>query len=329
MSAAESRLTVRLPWQLPQWQRLSSLHSQERLPHALLLHGPPGVGKQQFALALAHYLMCEQPESGTACGHCRQCGFNRAGTHPDLKSVTPEEPGKAIKIDQVRELVEFLGRTAQQGGLKVTLVQPAEALNTNAANALLKSLEEPAGDTLLMLIADAPGRLLPTIRSRCQAVGFQAPEAGESSDWLASRGGIDLEEARAVLAETRGQPLTALELLQNDGLAQLRQLDADYVGMLEGRLSPLAVAERWQAQDFARVLDWLSRRLGELVSAAVAGTPLAEPWSGWAERVDPRALYALLDEVYRVQQQWRQGANPNRQLALEGLMLASCDKFHT
>ena len=328
--SAESQLASRLPWQGEQWQRLVGLHADSRMPHALLLGGPPGIGKQQFALALAQYMMCERPVSGTACGECRQCGFNRAGTHPDLKLVVPEERGRQIRIDQVREVVEFLSHTAQQGGYKVTVIRPAEAMNINAANALLKSLEEPTGNTLLILIADSPSMLLATIRSRCQIVTFPLPELGQAMTWLCSVLGTDSQEqAEALLAEAQGQPLAALELLHGDGLTRLRQLDSDFTAMLAGQQSPLGLAERWQDFELVDVLDWLGRRLSQSIAGAVAGVQLDARWEDVVRRTDPRSLYSVLDTVNLLRRQLGQGANPNRQLALENLLLVSCDKFHS
>lgn len=325
----DSQLASRLPWQGQQWQHLISLQSDNRLPHALLLGGPSGIGKRQFALALAQYIMCERPVSGTACGECRQCGFNRAGTHPDLKLVAPEERGRQIRIDQVRDVVEFLGHTAQQGGYKVTIIRPAEAMNINAANALLKSLEEPAGNTLLILIADSPSLLLATIRSRCQIVTFPLPERERALAWLGTVLGADnQQQAETLLAEAQGQPLAALELLHGDGLSRLSQFDGDFAAMLAGQQSPLGVAERWQEFELADILDWLGRRLAQSIAGAVAGAQMQDPWAGVARRCDPRSLYSVLDAVNLLKRQLGQGGNPNRQLALENLLLISCDKFH-
>ena len=136
----EQTLAVHYPWQGAQWSHCVELQRAGRLPHALLLAGPEGVGKRRFALALAQSLMCEQSGPQGPCGECRQCHFNLAATHPDLKLLTFEEKAKQIKVDQVRGLIDFFSQTAQQGGYKVTLIAPAEAMNINAAGA--KQLNE-------------------------------------------------------------------------------------------------------------------------------------------------------------------------------------------
>ncbi|MGK0440403.1 MAG: DNA polymerase-3 subunit delta', partial [Pseudohongiellaceae bacterium] len=139
-------------WHAVQWQHLADLCAANRLPHALLFAGPPGVGKLRFAKALAYSLLCEKPGYQTACGECKQCRLNQT-SHPDLKLIQPEEGARQIKIDQVRGVVQFIVQTSHAGGYKIIILSPAEAMNTNAANAVLKSLEEPTDNCLLILIS--------------------------------------------------------------------------------------------------------------------------------------------------------------------------------
>ena len=328
MDHAESAITIKLPWQEQQWQRIDDLFQNKKLPHALLLAGPNGVGKQRFALALAQYFMCESPSQGMACGQCRQCGFNLAGTHPDLKWVAPEEKARQIKIDQVRGLVEALGQTAQQGGYKICVLSPAEAMNINSANALLKSLEEPTANTLLLLLTDAPSQLLPTIRSRCQTVNFSLPSAEQSLAWLNTLvpSHISVDE---LLYEAAGRPLAALELLENEGLERLQQLNKDYLALVSGRISALSLAEKWLDHELGDILAWLSRQLSRLISGRVAGTAdISDAWQQLAAKTEPQNLFKLLDSVNQLTNSLNRGANPNRQLALEELLLESCEKFY-
>jgi len=162
------------PWQRPLWQGLLDRLRDGRLPHALLLSGPAGMGKQEFASRFSRAILCDSPnEDGSACGQCRGCQLMQAGSHPDYLLVAPEEEGKAIGIDAVRELARFQALKSQYGRQRVIQLQPADALNPNSANALLKTLEEPAGDTILLLTTDRPMALLPTIRSRCQKIIFR------------------------------------------------------------------------------------------------------------------------------------------------------------
>lgn len=342
MTVVENSLTVSLPWQVEQWQRLEQLRAEDKLPHALLLCGPAGTGKRRFALALAQYLMCAQPHAGQACGECRQCGFNRATTHPDLKLLQPEEKarqpkGKSqqpkemsrqIKVDQVRELVQFLGHTSQQGGYKVCIVTPAEAMNINASNALLKSLEEPAANTLLLLVSDCPSQLLPTIRSRCQSVNFPVPSLAEAVAWLSPQVSSG-QQAEALLAETSGQPIAALDLLASDGLGRRQQCDRDFLALATGRVTALALAEKWLEHEAGELLGGLSQKLSRFIRFRMGNTPLSEAWQQPVSRVAVKDLFNLLDKVNRLRVSIARGANPNKQLALEALLLESCDLFHS
>lgn len=170
------------PWQEPLWQQLAS---RPRHAHAYLLHGPAGIGKRDLAERLMARLLCQQPAGLEACGQCKACHLLAAGTHPDVFVLEPEEADKAIKVDQVRELVSFVVQTAQLGGRKVVLLEPVEAMNLNSANALLKSLEEPSGDTVLLLVSHQPSRLLPTVKSRCVQQVCPLPSLQQSLAWLA------------------------------------------------------------------------------------------------------------------------------------------------
>lgn len=315
-----------LPWQEGQWSHLIDAVKRSHLPHALLMAGVPGVGKREFALALAHFLLCDHPVPEGACGECRQCRFIRAGSHPDLKMVTPEEKGRQIRVDQVRGVVDFFSHTAQQGGFKITLIYPAESMNTNAANALLKCLEEPAGQSLLVLIADSPGRIPATIRSRCQQLRFPAPDASLCQSWLAQRLN-DTNLAQQLLQETPGQPLVALERASSQG--QFQQWDEEYLALLRGEHDALTLADQWQQWELPEILDWLARRISALVAGIVGGAPLAESWKPLVASANAASLYVLLDEIQLLNQQVMSGSNPNRQLALENLLLLSCDKFHS
>ncbi|MFO6082911.1 DNA polymerase III subunit delta', partial [Pseudomonas aeruginosa] len=157
------------PWQQALW---SQLGGRAQHAHAYLLYGPAGIGKRALAEHWAAQLLCQRPAAAGACGECKACQLLAAGTHPDYFVLEPEEAEKPIRVDQVRDLVGFVVQTAQLGGRKVVLLEPAEAMNVNAANALLKSLEEPSGDTVLLLISHQPSRLLPTIKSRCVQQGI-------------------------------------------------------------------------------------------------------------------------------------------------------------
>ncbi len=323
MDALDLDLARPLPWQAGLWQRLARQREAGQLPHALLLAGPEGVGKRRFAQALGAALLCQSPREGMACGDCRACGLVRAGTHPDWFWLAPEERGKAIKIDQVRELVEAMAQTAQQGGRKLAVLAPAEAMNRNAANALLKTLEEPSGSAVLMLITDSPARLLPTIRSRCQRLEFPVPPLSDSTAWLEPLAG-DAQRLALALSEAGQRPLLARQLLDGDGLEQRRALAGALVAVLSGRASPLALAEQWQQQDWETLLEWLQARLAQAIRTRTAGE-VADEMALALASVAPAMLFRFGDRLQALLRHSRAGGNPNRQLALETFLMDLCD----
>ena len=210
------------PWHT---QAASALSARSgRLPHALLFCGTEGTGKLAFAESLAGALLCERPGSeGGACGKCASCGWMEQGGHPDFRRLEPEilsespeaeespekkKPSLEIKIDQVREIAGFIAMTSHHGGAKVVLIHPAETLNINAANALLKNLEEPPAGTYFLLVSHRWHQLLPTIRSRCERITLPAPTPEAARRWLAEQ---KLPETELALAQAGGAPLLAVK----------------------------------------------------------------------------------------------------------------------
>lgn len=314
------------PWQLEPWQQLAQLAEANKLPHALMLAGPKGVGKRHFAEALAQRLLCQHPRGASACGQCRGCELNKAATHPDLLHLLPEEAGKAIKVDLVRELTEALGKTAQQAGYKVVILEPAEAMNTNAANALLKSLEEPAANTLLLLVSHSPSAVLPTIRSRCQLRSFAMPRQEQVLRWLSPLlAGRELQ-AEDLLAAARGAPLTALALLEGDALEEREQLLQQLTRVSLGQLSAIELAASWHQRDAIALMEWylsllhsLTRCLAGVFDNQAQRWPveLRERLSG----VQPALLHRYIEKVLQSKKLLHSGANPNKQLLWEELLL--------
>lgn len=279
-------------WCKPQWSQLMALGS--RLPHALLLAGPSGLGKREFAEALAARMLCERARGeAQACGECASCRLIAGDNHPDWITVRPEAleespddesaddegDGKAkstqIRIAQVRAVVERLGVGSHQGGYRVVLLYPAEAMNVDSANALLKSLEEPPPNTLFLLISDQPRKLLPTIRSRTRVLSFQQPPADEALAWLAQQGVRNAADALALCA---GSPLHARDLAGSRD-AQIQGQFVDDVAR-QALSSPLEVAARWDGwlkgkkkgepglTDLPTLVTWLQRWLADVALLA-------------------------------------------------------------
>ena len=242
------------PWHVELWNKLAARRARERLPHALLLCGPQGLGKRVFADALAAALLCQHPRSdATACGDCRACRLVQAGSHPDLVRVNLElrddgKPRTEIIVDQIRSLSERLALTPQFGGHQIALIDPADAMNISASNALLKTLEEPTPATLIVLVADQPSRLPATIRSRCQRIEFRVPAAAQAMEWLI-RQGTDARSATAALEAGGGNPGLALSWVRSGGLATREEVARDLRGLCSGKASMVEVANRWSKAD--------------------------------------------------------------------------------
>lgn len=313
------------PWQRALWQQLSG---RARHAHAYLLHGPAGIGKRALADHLVAFLLCQHPLDGAACGQCKACHLLAAGTHPDYFQLEPEEPEKPIRVDQVRELVQFVVQTAQLGGRKVVLLEPAEAMNLNSANALLKSLEEPSGDTVLLLISHQPSRLLPTIKSRCVQQACPLPNAEQSRAWLAAAfPGETPESLDELLVLAGGSPLTA-QRLQGQGVREQRALVVDGVKrLLKQQVAPGQLAESWNAIPLPLLFDWFCDwALGILryqLTRDEAGLGLADMRKVvqyLAEKSSQPKVLALQDWLLAQRQKVLNKANLNRALLLEALL---------
>jgi DNA polymerase-3 subunit delta' len=306
-----------LPWQDANWRQLMHLLDGDRLPHALMLTGLEGTGMRQFARSFAHFLLCESPQSASPCGSCPACELNRAATHPDFLVLEADKPGAAIKVGAVREIVAFGHATAQQGGYRVVLLSPPEAMNLSAANALLKTLEEPGEKTLLLLVSFAPSAVLPTIRSRCQVLTMSPPQPADSRAWLQQWVAADALELLHDFAPQ--QPLYALRL--ESALGDIRKVAESLIALTEGRGEPLQVASEWMSVDAVQLLSWLYQWLSAaclLSGAEGQGGDIARRLQrNWMAHSPATKLLDVLDELVQLRRQLMTGANPNRQLMLE------------
>jgi DNA polymerase-3 subunit delta' len=315
------------------WERVAGWLASGRLPHAVLITGRAGLGKGLFAEALAAGLLCQSPSGpARACGQCRSCGLLAAGAHPDLVRAEPAEAGKPIKVDQVRAVVGALALRAGLGGRKVALLLPADAMNRHAANALLKTLEEPPGDTVLLLVSHAPGRLPATVLSRCQRLVIAPPAAGPGQAWLEAQlpgAGHARPAAARLLDLAGGAPLAALALARADGLESFSRVERDVAGILSGEVEPLEAADRWRASGVALACRWSYRVAGALLRAAYdppgsgAGAPGAA--SG---RLPVRLLVQVMDRAVDTLRAIEQGAPLNDQLAIDRLACAWAEVGH-
>lgn len=269
-----------VPWLAAAWRQTTQRIAAGRVPHALLIAGPAGLGKRAFAQALVETLLCEaRKPDGHACGSCRGCTLLHAGSHPDFVRVGIAEDASEIKIDQLRQLCQRLSMTSQFGGLQVALLEPAEAMNVQAANALLKTLEEPAANTVIVLVADHAARLPATIRSRCQTLAARFPPRADALAWLAAHAVGDAE-APLLLDLAAGNPGLALSYARPEQEALRRSVLADLEALATRRGQPTEMAARWVkdqpdarlalAVDSVRLAAWRAR--GALPGDAARGS---------------------------------------------------------
>lgn len=262
-----------LPWHGKQWDGLRAALAAGRLPHALLLTGPDGIGLEEFALAFARALLCERapaPDGAEMpCGECRACVLSRAGNHPDILRVAPAEAGKQIRVDEVRALLEFMHLSSQSGRAKAAIIAPADAMNRNAANGLLKTLEEPPPGAVLMLCSHQPGRLPVTVRSRCQRLDFPGDCGAESCAWLAARLGVSQTAAADLLRRAAGAPFRAVALAESGIVQKQARLVEDLWRIRQQPDNPVPVAQQWADLGFPEVLAWLQTIMRDAAACRV------------------------------------------------------------
>ncbi|GAB2513672.1 DNA polymerase III subunit delta' [Lysobacter humi (ex Lee et al. 2017)] len=290
------------PWERRAYEGLVAAHSAGRLGHAQLIHGPARLGKRRVAERFANYLLCDAPGGVDPCGACRSCRQfaqrhqrdpqetrpDGSLAHPDghpghpdalfigyvlNEKSSPKKMRSEIVIDQMRELTQQLLITPQYGRARVALVEPADAIGTAAANALLKTLEEPVPGRYLLLVTSQPARLPATIRSRCQRVEFRLPPADEARAWLAAQGhaAADADEA---LTASRGHPGLADDWLRNGGLELRRGVGRDLQRLARGEASVQEVTGQWAdvqaAERVAHAADLVAQKAAGLTDPRTA-----------------------------------------------------------
>jgi DNA polymerase-3 subunit delta' len=236
------------PWQSSHWQHLLKRQQHRALPHALLLSGSSGSGKFEFALAFAEYLLCSNRQKDHACGQCQSCHWLSVGSHPDLLMMQPLEDSRIIKIDQIRQLSQDIVKTTQPQHYRVVVIEPAEAMNSAAANALLKNLEEPPSQVIFILVCHDRSLLPQTIQSRCQSYIFVPPAEEESRAWLLQQG-ISADQISKLLKLSEGLPLKALQLSQNNEANKIEKITGDLLALLEKRQTSAQLISTYSAEE--------------------------------------------------------------------------------
>ena len=308
---------LQYPWLEPPWHRWRAM--QRRQPHALLIHGPAGIGKRSLAEHIAQGLLCERSaEEGHPCGACNACRWFDDGNHPDFRLLVPEAlqttveseiegvdretgaksgkaPSREIRIDQIRAMDAFFNVGTHRGGHRVVLLYPADALNAASANALLKTLEEPPAGCVFLVVTSCIDEVLPTIRSRCAKLFVGRPEGAAAAAWLADHGVVDPE---AALADAGGAPLPALDAVVDPA----RPFRSSLIEALaSGRpIDPIALAEKCEKGGAANIALWLARWVADLLLCGSGNELRYHPRQGDAiRRVSAHADVHALHAFYR------------------------------
>ncbi|MBV8909656.1 MAG: DNA polymerase III subunit delta' [Gammaproteobacteria bacterium] len=293
-------LRVAPPWLAEHTATLRRALHAGRFPHALLIHEAPGAGGEWLAAWSAQLVLCQRAAQAP-CGECTGCRRVAALQHPDLDWLRPEGESRQIRIEQVRDLSADLALTSHAGGYKVAVMTPADALNRFAANALLKTLEEPPERTLLVLVATQPSRLPPTVASRCQRLRVRAPSREGSLAWLNEAcGPADWKAALDVLGEA---PMLAAQTDPGEVAAMGAESQRTLEELMRGEGDPAAAAERWARSEWAlRLLcfeNWLTERVRRAAAAGGFLTKMRDgPYLSEAGTfLNIRELFRLVDEV--------------------------------
>ncbi|HMN43308.1 MAG TPA: DNA polymerase III subunit delta' [Povalibacter sp.] len=320
------------PWHAAAIEQMKSAWEADRLPHAILLQGADGLGTRQLAAWLAAAVLCESSTVTLQhCGKCASCQLIAAGSHPDLHWVRPEEGKQLISVDQIRDdAVAKLTQTSYLQGYKVVIVDPAHQMTPQAANSLLKTLEEPTPRSVLILVTSKPSSLLPTVRSRCQKLSVSSPPAQETLQWLQQETGSVAD--RALIEFTGNAPLRALEFAGE----RFSTLDSDMQGALNalvsGRADVTHVAAEWtkknELPELPNRLTWLDLWLTSVARRGIGGTADLFTFPARSTHLPSlpatlniSAIYGVVDQIRALKAQLVRTAL-QRELAIESLLFA-------
>lgn len=314
------------PWQTQQWHALLARWQAQRLPHALLCTGPKDLGKLDFAYAFVARLLCQTKlmTQEIACGTCQSCQWLTAGTHPDFFNVQPEAGSNIIKIEQIRELLESLQQTVQQALLQVVVIEPAEAVNNAAANALLKTLEEPPGPVIFFLVSHQSEALPPTIQSRCQKINFPVPPISISLPWLKNH--LLLEQDLTLLLNlSENIPLRAIQFAQESRFKTHNQLVSNFIQLSQGNLTPLEVSSLCAEMDTKHVFEGLYLLLTDIIrlqqspTSPITHSTSVDALTVLAAQVSTYAIFHFLDQLLEAKKHFDAKIHLNSLLLWEGL----------
>lgn len=318
------------PWQTEQWQQLLRTTQENRLPHALLFVGIRGTGKAHFAESFVRAQLCQHSghtADNTDCV-CHACRLITGRSHPNVLWVEPEKEGSAIKIDQVRDITEFVNQTSLQGEHRFVVINPANNMNANAANALLKTLEEPSAGAIMILISEQASHLPATILSRCQHLHFPQPKTELAFAWLTKKLPDNTPDPELVLRLANGAPLAALQLVQDETLSARLNLLQILYALSQKQADPIKSATTIQALDTLHILDFTLTWIIDLLRLHVGGDvneiinkDFIPQLTDMHQRTLLRNVAQYMDYLQQLRSQISKGINLNKQLMIENLLI--------
>ena len=314
------------PWQQRQWKSLLKVQRKNRLPNALLLSGIAGLGKTEFAKNFVRFLLCNT-SSETPCNHCRNCRLLQANNHPDYFNVNLKEKSKNIRVEQIRVVCTSLKQTAQYGGYQIVIIEKADRMDRAAANALLKTLEEPPGKVLIILVSNTSYLLPATVQSRCQTLYFSSQPKEKTIAWLKEQLG-DTEQAQLLLKMSENSPFKAIELAKKNSTELLEKLLTHLTDIYKGKRNPIAAVPGFLKSDLSLLLhlfsclafDIFRLQLG-IQKNYITYEPYFSQLKTLGSIIKVESLSHFLTRIQQAEQQIKSGTNPNTQLLLEDLLL--------
>lgn len=314
------------PWQESKWDEITGRIKNHTLPHALLLTGPAGIGKKSFSFAMVQNILCEVSSGKDfACGQCKSCLLIKGDTHPDIKFIQPSGKSITIGVDQIRELIHYVSLTPHMGKRKIALIHDAEKMNTNAANSLLKSLEEPPQSSLILLVSSRHNTLLPTIRSRCQVISLPLPTQDVAEKWLSSNMTNDLDNT-LLLALSQGAPLSALALSQDNILHNRLQQFNQLTQLSQQKNDPVSISAYWLKFGAEYSIYWLNTWIKDMAKLKVSTKSKFLNNPDLQQELQQLSQHIPLKKILTFQLQTENAAkllrsNMNQELLLEDILI--------
>jgi DNA polymerase-3 subunit delta' len=315
------------PWQNEQWQQLQRAKQENRLPHAMLFVGMEGIGKLHFAECFMRAELCQQQSADSAC-KCHSCCLIKGKSHPNVLWIEPEKAGGTIKIDQVREVTDFIQQTSLQGEYRFVIINPANQLNVNAANALLKTLEEPSSGSILILITPHSSQLPATVLSRCQHIHFTRPETHLALEWLTQHLPATISNPELILRLTNGAPLAVLEWVKEDLFSLRSRLWDIFYLLSQKQADPLQSAKEIQEMEPLFILDMIIgftmdilRLHSGIEDKDVMNHDVISQLTDLRQRTELLKISGYQNYLLALRHQLQNGINLNKQLMMEGIMI--------